>query len=110
MGDDRVTMRVLPVPFICTKTDWGMYETRIGGENGGSSVWDAPLKNYDDIDRIAPPVITVDYPVTERLLAFAADIFDGIMDVKLRGSWWWTPGMTWTLVNLRWLWQIMYDV
>ena len=110
MGDDRVTMRAMPVPYIYSKTDWGMHETRIGGDNGGSYVWDAPLKDYNNIDMVVPPVITVDYTATERLLTLASETFDGILDVTLTGSWWWTLGMTWTLVNLRGLEQIMYDV
>jgi hypothetical protein len=44
------------------------------------------------------------------MLALAKDTLGDILQVRLKTSWWWTMGMTWTLVNLRGLAQIMYDM
>ena len=44
------------------------------------------------------------------MLALANDTLGDILHVRLKTSWWWTLGMTWTLVNLRGLAQIMYDM
>ncbi len=109
MGDDRVIQPVFDVPWVYSESDWGMHERKIGGESGGSYVWEAPLRTYDDMDRLHPPVITVDRDATDRLVALAEETLGDLLRVRLRGKWWWTLGMTWTLVNLRGLEQIMYD-
>jgi hypothetical protein len=109
MLDDRVIEPWFNVPYVYEESDWGMHETKIGGENGGSYVWDAPLKSYDDLDKLHPPWITVDYEMTRKQHSLAEELFAGILNVRVKGSWWWTLGLTWTLVNLRGLEQIMYD-
>jgi hypothetical protein len=110
MGDDRVTMPRFYVSYVYTRSDWGMHETRIGGGDGGSYVWDAPLKSYDDLDKLHPPTIEVDYGATERLCALAEDVLGDLLTVVLRTAWWWTLGLTQPAVHLRGLGQIMYDM
>jgi hypothetical protein len=110
MCDDRVIEPTFNVPHAYIETDWGLHETRIGGEQGGSYVWDAPVKDYRQLDSLRFPEITVDDAATERMLSLAHDVFDGLLAVRLKTYWWWTLGMTWTLVNLRGLAQIMYDM
>jgi hypothetical protein len=110
MGDDRVTMPCFPVSHVYTRSDWGMHETRIGGEGGGSYVWDAPLRSYDDLDKLHPPVIEVDGDATDRVRATAEDTFGDLLTVVPRTAWWWTLGLTQTAVHLRGLGQIMYDM
>ena len=110
MGDDRVTEACFILPYVYSESDWGMHEIKTGGVHGGSYVWDAPLKTYNDLHKLHFPVITVDYDATEAMMALAEEIFCGILDVRKKGKWWWTLGMTWTLVNIRGLQQIMYDV
>ncbi|MHB9030097.1 MAG: hypothetical protein ACYC9O_15130 [Candidatus Latescibacterota bacterium] len=109
MGDDRVIQPVFDIPYVYSETDWGMHETKTGGLDGGSYVWDAPLKSYEDMDKLHVPVITVDYDATGRLLALAEETVGDFLTVRRTGKWWWTLGMTWTLVNLRGLEQIMLD-
>lgn len=109
MRDDRVVQPFFDIPYVYTESDWGMHETKIGGENGGSYVWDSPLKSYDDMDRLHFPEITVDYRATDDLIALASEVLGDILTVQLKGKWWWSLGMTRTLVNLRGLEQIMYD-
>lgn len=110
MGDDRVTEAYFTLPYVYTESDWGMHEVKTGGVHGGSYVWDAPLKSYDDLHKLHFPVLSVDYDATDSLEALADEVFHGILTVRLKGHWWWTLGMTWTLVNIRGLQQIMYDV
>jgi hypothetical protein len=43
-------------------------------------------------------------------LALAEETLGDRLTVRLKTAWWWTLGMTWTLVNLRGLGQIMYDM
>jgi len=110
MGDDRVVTGIFDVPHVYEESDWGMREKIIGGQDGGSYVWDPPLKNWEeDFGRLRSPSITVDHEATDRLYSLACGLFDGVLDVRVGNPWWWTLGMTWTLVNLRGLMRIMYD-
>ncbi len=110
MGDDRVIEPYFDVPYIYSQSDWGMHETKIGGENGGSYRWDAPLKSYHEVSNLHFPRIFVDYEATDSLLSLAKKVVGDLLTVRLKGTWWWSLGMTWTLVNLRGLQQIMFDI
>lgn len=110
MCDDRVIVPFFDVPYVAAESDWGMHETRVGGDHGGAYTWEAPLQDYADFPRLRFPQITVDQPATERRAALAAAIFGDLLTVRVKSAWWWTMGMTWTLVNLRGLQQIMYDM
>jgi len=110
MCDDRVIEPYFIVPHIYTETDWGMHETKIGGQDGGAYTWDAPLKSYDDIDKLHFPRTTVDHEATTQVLEQAVETLGDLLPVRLKTVWWWTLGITWTLVNLRGLEQVMYDM
>jgi hypothetical protein len=110
MRDDRVIEPFFDVAHIFTTSGWGYAVAKIGGEHGGSYVWDAPIKSRADMAKLHFPRIDVDEPATTKLLALAQETFDGLLTVRLRTAWWWTLGMTWTLVGLRGLSQLMYDL
>ena len=110
MGDDKVVEPVLRVRHVYTESDWGMHETVTRTEAQGSYKWDPPLTSYDLLDQLHFPAIEVDHEAAERLLALARRTFDGLLAVELNTQWWWTLGMTWTLINLRGLTQFMMDL
>ena len=110
MRDDRVIEPYFNVPHVYSESDWGMHETKIGGEGGGSYRWDPPLKSYGDFPRLHFPRITIDREATDRLLALANETLGDILTVRLKTAWWWSLGMTWTLINLRGMEQVMYDM
>ncbi len=111
MLDDRVIEAVFDVPYNYEDTGWGLREKRIGGGHGGSYTWEAPLKDYDrDFPSLCYPRILIDRVTTERVLGLAHELFDGILEVRLRGIWWWTLGMTWDYVTLRGLESFMLDL
>jgi len=110
MGDDRVIEPVFCIPYAYYESDWGMHEVKIGGGQGGSYRWDAPLKDFHDMDTLHFPEIIVDHEKTERMVLLARDTFGDFLKVQRIGLWWWSLGMTWTLVNLRGLEQIMIDM
>jgi len=110
MGDDRVIEPYFDISHVYEESDWGMRERKIGGDHGGSYRWDAPLKTYDDIGKLRFPVIAVNGEATSAILAEAQEIIGNLLTVRLKTRWWWTLGMTWTLVNLRGLEQILFDM
>jgi hypothetical protein len=52
----------------------------------------------------------VNHEATRANLDLAREVFEPYLEVRLNHKWWWTLGMTWTLVNLRGLDQLMYDM
>jgi hypothetical protein len=111
MKDDRVISGSFDVPYVYSESDWGLHETYTKEETLGSYVWDAPVKDFAaDLPRLRFPEITVDHDATNRLLDLAREVVGDFLEVRLRGIWWWTLGMTWTLVKLRGLTQIMIDM
>jgi hypothetical protein len=110
MRDDRVIEPCFDVPYVYTESDWGMHETRMGGTHGGSYTWDAPLKDYADLDKLRFPQITVHWGETKRQFELACDTFGDILRTRLKTAWYWTLGLTWTAVNLRGLERLMLDM
>ncbi len=110
MGDDRPVENYFNVPYSYHETDWGMVEVKHGGDNGGSYSWDAPLKDYDtDLPKLKFPEIKVDYQTTASIKHLADEIFDEILTVRTKGTWWWSLGLTITLIGLRGLEPYMTD-
>jgi hypothetical protein len=111
MGDDRVVETVFDVPHVYVETDWGMHEEKTGGQNGGSYMWDAPLKDYDtDFGRLRFPEIVVDHEATADVLDLARETLGDLLEVRLKTRWWWTLGVTWTLAQLRGQEAMMVDM
>ncbi|TFG62825.1 MAG: hypothetical protein E4H36_07090, partial [Spirochaetales bacterium] len=111
MRDDRVIEPFFNVPYSYEDTGWGLQDERIGGGDGGSYTWVAPIGDYDrDFPKLKFPEIQVDYDGTERVLNTAHELFDGLLTVRLRGIWWWTLGMTWEFIRLRGLNNFMLDM
>ena len=111
MEDDRMIVDDFDVPHVYQESDWGMHEIQIGGQDGGSYTWIPPLKDYvTDLEKLRFPEIQVDDEKSARALELAQEVFAGLLKPRLKTAWWWTLGMTWTLVNLRGLAQMMYDM
>jgi len=110
MGDDRVVSGKFNVGWVATETDWGLSESRHGGEHGGSNIWDAPVASYDLLDKLHAPTVTVDRTATEERRELAESILGDLLKVRVRSSWFWTLGLTQTAVFLRGLEQFMLDM
>jgi hypothetical protein len=110
MCDDRVIEPYFNVPHVYQESDWGMHETRHQTQAGGSYVWDAPLKDHADLDRLRYPIIAVDEARTRQRVLLAQETVGDSLAVRLKTPWWWTLGMTWTAINLRGLQQTMFDM
>lgn len=110
MGDDRPIEPYFNIAVPHEKPFWGLREIRIGGQDGGSYIWDPPVKSEADFEYLHLPTIAADFAAADRLEALAADVLGSVLTVRRRTSWWWTTGMTWTLVDLRGMEQMMFDM
>ena len=108
--DDRVIEPTFVISHVHTESDWGMHETRIGGDHGGAYRWDSPLTSYDLLGKLRFPQITVDHASTAQLLGLAHQTFGDLLPVRLHTNWWWSLGMTWTAASLRGMEQLMLDM
>ena len=110
MRDDRVVEPCFDVPHVFTDSGWGLQEKRIGGEEGGSYTWEPPLRDWEDLGRLHFPQVAVNTQATARLRALAEETLGDLLTVRVKTAWWWSLGMTQTLINLRGLGQMMYDM
>jgi hypothetical protein len=110
MGDDKVTDNNFYVYYVYSDSGWGI-PTHIvrSNEELGSYTWKPGLESYDMIDKLHFPEIIVDYESTEKIRQIAEYIFGGILNVELRGQWWWSINPTNDLVYMRGLEQFMMD-
>jgi hypothetical protein len=110
MRDDRVIEPYFNVPHIHTTSGWGLEGTKVGGEDGGAFHWDSPIKSEANLERLHHPQIIVDYDATHELAGLAAGIFGDLLPVRIKTSWYWSVGMTVTLMELRGLDRVMLDM
>lgn len=110
MNDDRVTEPWFNLFWVYRRGDWGVHELYHGGENGGSKSWEAPLQKLDDLSALRYQSLEVDRAATEQLMGIANEIFGDLLPIRLRGSWYWTLGLTWEAIKLRGLQSFMLDM
>jgi len=109
MKDDRVISRFFNVYYAFTDTGWGKSETRVRTTENGSYTWIPALESYDEISALHHPETVVDHAATNRLMDLASDVFDGILEPRLKGLYWWSLGLTYVMVNMRGLERLMVD-
>ena len=109
--DDKVIEAYFNVPYHYTDSGYGLEEKSVSGGEGGSFKYVHPIKDYSrQLHLLRIPEIKVDYDRTNKVFELAHEIFDGILEVRLRGVWWWTMGMTWDFIKLRGLENLMLDM
>jgi len=111
MKDDRVIEPFFNVPYYYEDTEYGVKYEVMGGEDGGSYMYNSPIKNYEeDFEKLQYPDLIIDYDKTRDTVEYAEYVFGNILTVRLRGIWWWTLGMTWEFIKLRGLENLMVDM
>jgi hypothetical protein len=113
IGDDQVVEPSYNVPWHVSDTGFGVEIPYTHGENRGSYVWDAPVKDIGrDFGKLRHREFIVDRAATERQVERVSSIFGDVLPARVRGGLWWTMGLTWdaiTLVGLEGLMLFMMD-
>lgn len=110
MGDDKPIDRFFDVPYTVSPDNWGVEAVYHQIDSLGSYVWDNPIKDYKtDLKKLHSPGFEIDWETTNGCLNFAQDIFGDILTVRLKGTWWWSLGLTLPGASLRGLQNIFYD-
>lgn len=103
-------------PYItCNwKVDAGSYGVKPKNTSGshdgimGSRIWEPPLKNLKgDFAKLQKRKFSVDREGTLAWKKHLEDTLGDILPVRMRGSYWWTMGMTWVAIDLIGLEQLM---
>ncbi len=108
--DDKVIEPFFDIGYTHSDDEWGLVSRVSGGTGGGSYVWDAPVKNIGDVEKMHYHKIEVDHQTTRAAIDTAEDTFGDILQIRLTGRWWWTLGLTLDLAFLRGLENIMMDM
>ena len=104
LRDDHVVEPWINIGWKVQIGDYGVEVVQHHADNEGhlgARRWDAPIQDLDrDFDKLRPRTFSVDREATlvekERL----EEIFAPLLSVRIRGSFWWTMGMTWPAIEL----------
>jgi hypothetical protein len=104
--------RVQATPYVDASETHVHVPRRDDGKIGARR-WDPPLKDLSrDFGKLHPRTFSVDRPGTLEEKARLESMFGDVLPVFVRGTYWWTFGMTWTaidLIGLENLMLFMYD-
>jgi hypothetical protein len=116
VDDDYVIEGRIEYGWDITIGDFGVRPEIVRGENQGklaSYHWDPPIQDLDyDFDKLHFRSLSVNREKTQAWKEFLEQHFGDILPVELRGSYWWTSGLTWSaidLIGLQPLMMILYD-
>lgn len=113
VADDNYIEPYFNLNWRVTRGDYGVPVPQHKAEERGSYVWDAPIKDIDrDFHKLHFRSLTLEREQTLQHVERARSIFGDILPVRIRGSFWWTLGLTWEaakLVGLENLMLLMYD-
>jgi len=114
--DDFVIQPWLHYGWFVNIGDFGVQIRLVRGDNEGkmgSYHWDPPIKDLDaDFDKLHFRELSVNREKTTTWADFLEAHFGDILPARLRASYWWTTGLTWTAINLiglQPLMMAMYD-
>lgn len=110
--DDKPLTPVFYIPHRAINTEWGIGENNVEiGEHDKNKAysWIPTMKDMDDDEfdeldveaTIEDPYVEVDWEATNAALSLAREVFDGILDVKLRTWWFWSSHMALAYSNFR---------
>lgn len=116
LQDDHVIEPFVNINWKVTASGYGVSPVQHRPDNEGrlgARRWDPPIKDLDrDFAKLRPQTFAVNREATLKEKAFMEDLFEGILQVRIRGAFWWTRGMTITaidLIGLEQLMMAMYD-
>lgn len=110
LKDDKVIEPYFDVPYVYSDTGWGVKMEREGGEDNGAFKVIQALEDYDeDFPKIHYPKLLISEKESQLILELAHELFDGILTVRRKTSWWWSLGMTMDYIYMRGLEDFMCD-
>jgi hypothetical protein len=110
LGDDKPVEPYFNVPYTVAPDDWGLTPIYHKTSTSGSYVWDGALANYaTDLKHLRAPRVEIDWETTNGCLQIAKDVFGDLLTVRLKGTWWWSLGLTHLAATFRGLQNMLCD-
>lgn len=101
LKDDQPEEPWFNIGWVINKGNYGLKVNRTHGENRGSYVWEHPIKDIDkDFCKLQFRQPVVDRKQTLDMVGIAAEIFGHILPARIRGTHWWTMGLTADIIEL----------
>jgi hypothetical protein len=110
MRDDRPIEAVFHLGYTATDTGYGVKERYLPNSPGGSYSWLPALERRADLDRLRVPRLQVDQDATQAAAELAREVLADLLSVRITGVWWWSLGLTYDLVLLWGMQQVMLDM
>ena len=102
MGDDKPVEPFFDVPYTVSSDEWGLKANVKQTNFSGAKNWDSPLKDYrTDLKRLHGPRFEINRETTNGSLQLAKDLIGDLLTVRLKGTWWWSLGVTVQAINFR---------
>ncbi len=116
IGDDYPLEPFVDLAWQITVSEYGVAFHHTSPETSGTRGAyhiDALITDLErDFDRLKPRTFTLDRAASLEMKAALEDVYDGLLEVRMRHHPWWSLGMTWDairLVGLEGLMLAMYD-
>lgn len=121
LKDDKPLTPVFYLPHRAINTEWGIGENKVEidgiDDKNKAYTWVPTMKDMDDDEfdeldveaEIQDPVVVVDEKATKAAYDLACEVFDGILEVKMRTWWFWSSHMALAYANFRGLDGLMCD-
>lgn len=104
LKDDHVVEPWVNLNWRVQAGDYGVQAVQHRVDNDGrlgARRWDPPIRDPDrDIDKLRPRTFSVDRETTLAEMERLQSVFNGLLSVRIRGSFWWTMGMTIIAIDL----------
>ena len=111
LKDDKVIEPYFDVPYSYCDNGWGLKLEKIGGKDGGAfSIKQAIVDYSKDFEHLHFPVIEMNHEQSEKAMIIAQELFDGILKVRRKNTWWWSHGLCQEFIYLRGLEDFMCDM
>ena len=112
LQDDKVIDDIFNVHYIYTYGDFGVaHKMHLADDINGSYTWEPAIKNYEEaLPKLKVRDINIDYERSRQLFNLAQYTFGDILRVQFKDAFWWSFGLTWDLINLRGLDNMMLDM
>lgn len=111
MGDDKPVEPYFDVPYTVSTDDWGL-ATEIHQTNfDGAKNWGSAIKDYSkDVKRLHAPQFEINWDLSDGMLDLARDLFGDLLQVRRKGTWWWSMGITVRAMFFRHIDQLYLDM
>ncbi len=110
MGDDKPVEPYFDVPYTASPDDWGLSADFERRDPAGSYTWHGAVKDYaGDLKKLHSPRFEIDWETTRGCVGLARDTLGDLLEVRLKGAWWWSLGLTWLVALFRGLQNMLCD-